>query len=377
MGNVPNPQAKLYGLDHLRAFAITFVLLFHYQFFGAPQWVHMIAKFGWTGVDLFFVLSGYLISSHLFAEQAATNTISLKTFFIKRSFRILTVYWVVLAVYFLVPAYREWGHLSPLWRFITFTQNFGLNLRQHSTFSHAWSLCVEEQFYLVLPIVLLILFRALAQRAGVVLLVFFFFAGFAIRLYGWHLLQPYMGTADFNVKWHELIYYPAYNRLDGLLVGIAISAFYHYRAQAALKLAGYANRLFVLGLVILAAAYWICLDESSFAATIFGFPLVAIGYGAVVFCAVSPGSFLYNRRIFATEKMAMLSYGIYLSHKGIIHLTHQFFAKHGVAEDSNLMMLLSFVFVIAAALLLNVLIEKPFLVLRNKVLKTGSLRGNK
>ncbi|AMR31125.1 hypothetical protein A0256_06655 [Mucilaginibacter sp. PAMC 26640] len=82
--NIRVLDTKLYGLDHLRAFAIMFVLLFHYQFFGAPQWVHDIAKFGWTGVDLFFVLSGYLISSHLFAEETTTGTISLRI--IEKSF---------------------------------------------------------------------------------------------------------------------------------------------------------------------------------------------------------------------------------------------------------------------------------------------------
>jgi peptidoglycan/LPS O-acetylase OafA/YrhL len=54
---------KLYGLDHLRAFAIFFVFLYHYQlpFFGHPVWLERVAEFGWTGVDLFFVLSGFLI----------------------------------------------------------------------------------------------------------------------------------------------------------------------------------------------------------------------------------------------------------------------------------------------------------------------------
>jgi len=360
--------AKLYGLDHLRAFAITFVLLFHYQFFGAPPWVHAIAKFGWTGVDLFFVLSGYLISSHLFAEQTHTGTISLKTFFIKRSFRILPAYLTILAIYILVPAYREWGSLSPLWRFLTFTENFGLDLRQHSTFSYSWSLCVEEQFYLVLPVALLVLFQLRAHKAGAWLLAFFFVFGLAIRLYGWHLLQPYAGTDSFNVKWHELIYYPVYNRLDGLLVGISISAFFQYRPRAAIGLARYGNQFLLAGLVLLALAYWVCLDESSFNATIYGFPLVAIGYGAVVFGAVSPGSMLYRRQFFTTEKIAMLSYGIYLSHKGVIHLTHQYFTKHEVGENSNLMMLASFILIVIAALLLNVLVEKPFLVWRNRVL---------
>src|SRR6201995_5703126 len=80
---------KLLGLDHLRAFAILYVILFHYQFFGHPAWVKTIAGFGWSGVDLFFVLSGFLISGQLFGTIAKGKQISLSEFFIKRFFRII------------------------------------------------------------------------------------------------------------------------------------------------------------------------------------------------------------------------------------------------------------------------------------------------
>ena len=119
---------KLLGLDHLRAFAILYVILFHYQFFGHPAWVRAIAGFGWSGVDLFFVLSGFLISGQLFATIAKDRKISLSEFFIKRFFRIIPPFLVVVILYAALPAVREWGHLSPLWRYLTFTLNFGLDL---------------------------------------------------------------------------------------------------------------------------------------------------------------------------------------------------------------------------------------------------------
>src|ERR1700712_2040594 len=111
---------KLLGLDHLRAFAITYVVLFHYQFFGHPDWVRKIASFGWSGVDLFFVLSGFLISGQLFATIAKGKKISLIEFFIKRFFRIIPPFLVVVVLYATWPAVREWGNLSPLWRYLTF-----------------------------------------------------------------------------------------------------------------------------------------------------------------------------------------------------------------------------------------------------------------
>ncbi|WP_374462437.1 acyltransferase family protein [Chryseobacterium sp.] len=80
---------RLYGLDHLRAIAILLVLMYHYRAFKHPGWIDSIGKFGWTGVDLFFVLSGYLISGQLFKEIRNKGAISLKTFYIKRFFRLI------------------------------------------------------------------------------------------------------------------------------------------------------------------------------------------------------------------------------------------------------------------------------------------------
>ena len=149
----PNPktQLKLYGLDHLRALAILLVLGYHYQrYFAHPSWTNWFKTMGWTGVDLFFVLSGFLISSQLFAQIKQGKGISLKTFFIKRFFRILPIYFFIVGVYFLFPFFREKEALPPLWKFLTFTQNFGLDSKHFGTFSHAWSLCVEERFWFVL-----------------------------------------------------------------------------------------------------------------------------------------------------------------------------------------------------------------------------------
>ena len=147
-------EEKFYGLDHLRALAIMLVFFFHYFILsgGKPNWLPDYAKFGWTGVDLFFVLSGFLISSQLFLKIKQEKKISYKEFFLKRFFRIIPAYLVVVGIYFIVPLFREKESLPPIWKFLTFTQNFGTNLKDFGTFSHAWSLCVEEHFYFLLPI---------------------------------------------------------------------------------------------------------------------------------------------------------------------------------------------------------------------------------
>jgi peptidoglycan/LPS O-acetylase OafA/YrhL len=360
---------KLYGLDHLRAFAICYVLLYHYRLFGHPDWVPVVAGFGWSGVDLFFVLSGYLISSHLFAEVSKTGTISLKTYFVKRSFRILPAYLVIVAVYFLVPAYHEREALSPLWRFLTFTKNFGLDMKAEGTFSHSWSLCVEEQFYLLLPLVLLALAYYKTGKKGLLLLVGLFLAGFFTRWYGWQLIKPFVEDDSFRVLHHKYIYYPTYNRLDPLLIGIAVSALYHYRPAFSGKIVKAANWLIPAGLLVMIAAYYLSANEASIISVVFGYPAVALGYGVLVMAAVHPASILYKYRSAVTEKIAALSYSLYLSHKGLMPLTQRLIAPYGFDPNSNVTMLICFVVVAAGAILLHLVVEKPFLRLRDKVLK--------
>jgi peptidoglycan/LPS O-acetylase OafA/YrhL len=91
-------KERLHGLDHLRALAILLVMTHHYRS-GMPAWLEPVRNIGWTGVDLFFVLSGYLIGYQLLKEVKNTNTISFKRFYTKRFFRIIPAYVVVLIIY--------------------------------------------------------------------------------------------------------------------------------------------------------------------------------------------------------------------------------------------------------------------------------------
>src|ERR1700761_8492861 len=93
-------NGRLNGLDHLRAFAITSVLLYHYgSLFPHPSWLGKPASFGWTGVDLFFVLSGYLMGTQLLRQLAKTKHLRISEFYAKRFFRIIPAYAVVVAAY--------------------------------------------------------------------------------------------------------------------------------------------------------------------------------------------------------------------------------------------------------------------------------------
>lgn len=363
-----NIQQRLYGLDHLRAFAIFYVFLFHYFILsgGQPEWLPHVASFGWTGVDLFFVLSGFLISLELFTQISKKQNISFKSFFLKRFLRIVPAFLVTVSLYFCFPFFREKESLPPLWKFLSFTQNLGLNLKDTGTFSHCWSLCVEEHFYLFFPLILILLqsFKTLNKAYWILVALFLF--GFLIRAYCFNnFYLPKIEDENAIMYWYKYIYYPTYNRLDGLLVGVSIAVIYQFFPSIWNKIAQYGNYFIFLSLVILIGAYFLCEDKSSINASIFGFPLIAVGYGFIVVGAISPTSILFKWNSKFTTSIATLSYAVYLTHKGVINMTHQLLAQYKI--DNQLMLLICVSTCIGFAYILHISIEKPFMKLRNRI----------
>lgn len=365
---------KYYGLDNLRAFAIIMVFFFHYnRWFEHPAWFPGVFKFGWTGVDLFFVLSGFLISSQLFAQIKREGSFSIKDFYIKRFFRILPVYYFVLALYFLLPVLSGTQLLPPLWKFLTFTQNFGCDFEYHRSFGVVWSLCVEEHFYLLLPATLLLLLKTGTFKRASILLLILFLAGFLFRLYSWYGIYMHQSNGIENkYLWVSTIYYPTYCRLDGLLAGVAIAACYNYLPSHFSRLSKYANRLIAAGLLILTPACFLFGNNLDFARSIFSFPMVSIGFGCLVLGAVMPNSFLYKWKSRILSMIAKLSYSLYLIHMAVILLVQKIFAAWGISKDSNLMLVLSIICCIAVGLVLHYSIEKPFMKMREQFLNPAT-----
>lgn len=367
---LPATKQRLYGLDHLRALAITMVLFYHYRMFQHGSWIDKTMGFGWAGVDLFFVLSGYLIATPLFARMVKGKSFSVPEFYIKRFFRIIPLYLFLLAIYFLIPAFHEREALPPLWKFLTFTQNFGFDIKNGGTFSHVWSLCVEEHFYLFFPLILLALVRPKNWKKGWMLLLILFLFGFIVRYISWHyFVAPRHGQDDFWVRWYQFVYYPTYNRLDGLLVGVTIAALFNFKPAFCARLTQKGHIILLLGLLTLTGAWFLCRTQATFSATLFGFPLVSIGFGLLVVAALSPGCFLYRINSPTTTLIAKLSYGLYLAHKGIIHIAQPLIAKTGLDPKGNLMLVLCFGVAVLGAFVLNKVIETPFLQLRQRILE--------
>jgi peptidoglycan/LPS O-acetylase OafA/YrhL len=359
------------GLDTLRALAISMVFLFHYTFFKHPASMDPVFRFGWIGVDLFFVLSGFLISNQLFEAWQRHHQIDTRRFYVKRAFRILPPYLFILLIYISFPAFREREKLAPLWKMLTFTQNFNQDISVYGTFSHAWSLCVEEQFYLLLPLALLLIFSSKRIKVAVWLIPFLFLLTLLLRWISWHFfLKPVQDEETFSRDWYKLIYYPTYTRLDGLITGVGIAAAYRFRPTWIKDCKRFSAWILPVGILFFAACFFLGPDPHGGPATIFSFSLIALGFGFFVLSAILPDSFLFRFHSAFTKNLATLSYSLYLCHKGIIHLTQHFLSGNILAADSVWMLLICFLLCLLGAWIMRLLIEKPMLILRNRVLSS-------
>jgi peptidoglycan/LPS O-acetylase OafA/YrhL len=153
------------SLDGLRAFSILFVI-FHHAMSRMPWRTHF---HGWLGVDIFFVLSGFLITFLLERESQDAQKVDLPAFYIRRAFRILPVYFVMLIVY-IVATYLSgdattW-HLMKrdLPYFLTFLNEFAPSPNGFIAFGFSWTLAVEEKFYLIWPILCFTLLATAASK---------------------------------------------------------------------------------------------------------------------------------------------------------------------------------------------------------------------
>ena len=201
------------SLDGVRALAVIVVVLFHFGY----------APFGWIGVQIFFVLSGYLITNILLHDKVLPLGAYMKRFYLRRTLRIFPLYYafilVLLAVYLLRG--RPAG-LSDDWLCLfTYTKNFGRLFRPEdgSGWSqHFWSLSVEEQFYLAWPLVVYLLPRKMFSKLVVALIVVIpltrFVASRYLLAHGYPL--SYVGT---------FCYFATFSQLDAFAAGAAVAVF--------------------------------------------------------------------------------------------------------------------------------------------------------
>jgi peptidoglycan/LPS O-acetylase OafA/YrhL len=356
-------MSRLPGLDLLRSIAIVWVMLFHSYIVGGlgPDFA-WLSRYGWAGVDIFFVLSGFLIGSQVLRPLQRGEPLSFGGFYARRAWRILPAFAMVLAIYVCFPAWRESPGLQPWWQFATFTVNLLIDYRNNPAFSHAWSLCVEEHFYLVFPLLAWWLTRRPSMTKFIIVCAAVVVSGIALRTVVW----LHDAAIDPPRNWFvEDIYYPTWMRLDGLLVGIVLATLRVCRPATWTRWQVRANAFLLAGVAVSCLAFWLFRDRTGLLANALGWPLMSFGFGMLVFAGADRQSLIGRWRVPGAGWIAAISYSLYLSHKLAFHAVQ---ANLGASLQGH--RLLTFAAYALAVLLLGTtlyyLVERPFLRLRER-----------
>lgn len=289
------------ALDGIRALAVAMVMGFHAFVPGATG--------GYLGVDVFFVLSGFLITSLLLEETRVTGSINLRRFYLRRLLRLtpalismLLVYLIVApiawpGVSFRVDARDALISLFYLSDYATYFWSIPIRLR------HTWSLSVEEHFYLVWPLLLLCLTRLASRRRMALAL-----AGMYVLFTAWRVYcDMHGGTTGYSDS-----YYRFDTRLSGLTVGGLLAVVLTRPRKLPIKSADF----LAFGALSVIALCSYRFQVASTAALIFGMAAIEAATLALIYIAVnSPGSALYN--LLAQPVISFIgrmSYGMYLWH---------------------------------------------------------------
>jgi peptidoglycan/LPS O-acetylase OafA/YrhL len=339
------------NLDALRGVAILMVLGRHLDYF--PLWT----KMGWAGVDLFFVLSGFLISGLLFQEWKVRGAIDFKRFYIRRAFKIYPAFYALLLVTVLVNLARPGISSHPVtWKAMLaealFVQNYFPGV-----WGQTWSLAVEEHFYILLPIALCLLYRRHRTHADpfrALPAIFMAVATVEIVLRGattWHLT-----TAATELRYMA----PSHLRIDALLFGVMLS---YYRQFQPEKFDELRRGLASLLLIALAGILLAILPLNHPIMHTAGFTLVYFGFGLLLVRTIdmAPRRHLSRLALVPLSKIGYYSYSIYLWHGFVCRL---------LPHATFVSMLGCIVAAILLGALMGKVIEYPALALRDRILPT-------
>ena len=311
------------GLDGLRALAVVAVIAYHSEIESVPG--------GFLGVEIFFVISGYLITALLLEEFNLNSAINLRQFWVRRARRLLPALFLYIggAVAFaysmaddVVPTKGEvlstLGYVYNwfgIFQEISYTDVF----ERKNFFHHLWSLAVEEQFYLLWPILLLCLQRYISRRITISLLVLGIMSSAFLM---WTLYQPFEDPLR--------VYYGTDTRASGLLIGVLLA--YIWRPWNAEK-----SELFpkgkdvllpvglgALGILIWANMHYTLLMPDADQLFRGGFLITSIVTAVVIACVVTPNSNLNSVLGLAPFVwVGKRSYGLYLWHWPVFQLTRE------------------------------------------------------
>lgn len=353
-----SPPGRLPGLDLLRAVAILWVMAYHLTSYGVA--LPAFVEYGWMGVDLFFVLSGYLVGAQAFALRGQ----GWGGFMLRRALRVLPAYLAVLALYLWLPAWRESPGMQPAWQFLSFTANLLPDYYHSRAFSHAWSLCVEEHFYLLLPLAVGLLGRRPAAWKAAALAGAILIGGMLVRGLAWQTqVAPYLAVQEgpdaWLLRYVEHVYNPTWARLDGLLVGAVLAAVRLFRPAWWARLTAHPGLLLLAACAGVAATARLLFDGIGAAGAIAGFPLLSLSLGCLLLACADRG-WPARLQVPGARPVATLAFSLYLTHKAAFHLAETRFNQPAPLVHVGL--------ALACAGLLYLLVERPGLQLRRRLL---------
>lgn len=368
---LPTTANRSQALDILRFAAVFLVIGRHLPPLGenCSQWLYKVCTIwtrgGWIGVDLFFVLSGFLVSGLLFKDYQKNNTLSVARFYIRRGFKIYPAFYV-----FLFSTLIVWLVFNPsqVTKQNVIAEIFFLQNYFGGIWWHTWSLAVEEHFYFLLPILLLLLlkkrklsddpFRPIVSIAIAVCFLFLIFriiqSNIWLEFSGIHLTASHV-------------------RLDSLFVGVVISYFYHFhrdKFEKAVK--GRRLLLFISGLLLLSPAFIFELNTTPFIYT-FGFALLYLGSAALL-CAAMFTGFLNSKILRPFGYIGSHSYSIYLWHAPVMQWGVLIICKKilGSYLNCTTAVLLTVVLSFLTGIVMAIIIEIPFLKIRDRFFPSKS-----
>jgi len=334
--------ARNQSLDALRGIAILLVLGRHFGYYSL--WY----KIGWAGVDLFFVLSGFLISGLLFREYIETGKIRFGRFIVRRAFKI----WPPLYIFLLVISlFIARGAAQFPWADVLhsalFVRNYYMSRQGSYILGHTWSLCVEEHFYLLLPLLLVSMIRMQKSVRAVIPL---FVVSAAACLWLRIALRPEDA-------------YATHFRIDDLFAGVALGYLYHFRADWFRKLTGHSSLLVAAILVSPVARFeWRDRDLQTW-----GLTSILLGFALLLAWSVSRKPPMLLKPL---AKVGVFSYSIYLWQQPVSML----FLKLG--SSSAVVYWLYVCAAIATGVIMAKLIEFPALRLRDRLLSIQKREGS-
>jgi peptidoglycan/LPS O-acetylase OafA/YrhL len=373
-GRSVDSTARSQSLDLLRAAAVFLVMCAHvpgHAGGGLHGPVAILQRGGWAGVDLFFVLSGFLISGLLFKEHSTRGEVSFARFFIRRSFKIFPAYYVMLfgtlTAYACFAGFRTLPSLLVMalpW--LVYLQDY-LALPLTVFWQHTWSLAVEEQFYVLLPLLLILLSRAGGRNSRdpfkAIPLVFLFLAA------GCLAMRASIAGIPFDPVLHQR---PLHLRVDSLFFGVLLRYFEHYHASRYAAVVGrYRRPLLAAGAALFLPPFFLDLASSPFIHTA-GYSLLYLGGGAIV-AAVAHDSPSPRAAPRAAAFIGARSYSIYLWHYPLFVVFDHLNEWAGLHLGLAALTALYFAASIGLGVALSDAIELPLLRLRNRLYPSRSM----